>query len=598
MDEGKFVADFVAANLEKIYGFGRKVYGKIDAVIQVSLRTAYTDYLNASRLKYSKSKSFFIRNQPVELYSYYVPTGISCGDKLILRPDFKKCIEFTNRIVISGTGGSGKSVLMKHLFLNCIQEKSHTPILIELRDLNSDEKSLDDFVNETLLNFGFKTNEDYIRNAKLAGHFSYFFDGFDEITPKLKSKIIKQISSLAKKFPECPIFLSSRPEDILTGLDDFSTFKMRSLELDEAIELVTKLPFDEVIKGKFCANLSNGLFEKHESFLSNPLLLSIMLLTYGENAEIPSKLSIFYDQAFDALFRRHDAYKGAYSRDRLTTLDSQEFRRVFALFCLQTYEKRLFKMPRSICVELIQKSLNILSIEVNPSDYLSDLLSAACLMIEDGLEIAFSHRSFQEYFVALYISSAAPETQIKLIDRFWTNMSSDNVMQLLREINPDLFERALLVPKLEEFFHEIRVKKLVGISHLLYYIKLHFSKISYDHFEDRGVMLTYHNATNVELRICQSKLMQVAINDFSKYQTPSTNTLEENSIKMRDKYFLNDEEYKTESLTIRSPIVQDFNLNESWYSAKYLSAVYDVYKKLKSKHANTSQSFDILLGIK
>lgn len=353
MEEGKFAADFVSANIEKIFDFGKKAYGKVDAVLQVSLKTAYTDYLNASRLKYSKSKSFFIRNQPVELYTYYVPTGISCGDKLISKPDFKKCTEFTNRIVISGTGGSGKSVLIKHLFLNCIQEKTHTPILIELRDLNAYEKSLDDFVSETLSNFGFKTTDDYIKNAKEAGHFSYFFDGFDEITPKLRIKIIKQISSLSKKFPKCPIFISSRPDDDVSGLDDFSTFRMRPLQLNEALDLVTKLPFDDVIKSKFCSNLSDGLFEKHESFLSNPLLLSIMLLTYGENAEIPSKLSIFYNQAYEALFRRHDAYKGAFNRDRLTTLDIQDFSKVFSLFCLQTYEKRLFKMPRSVCLEFI-----------------------------------------------------------------------------------------------------------------------------------------------------------------------------------------------------------------------------------------------------
>lgn len=190
MDEGKFAADFLSANLEKIISFARKAYGKADAALQITLKTAYENYLSASRLKYSKSKSFFIRSQPVELYSYYVPTGISCGERVIDKPDFNQCISFTNRVVISGTGGSGKSVLIRHLFLSCIHEKSHVPILIELRDLNSYDKNLDDYVNETLLSLGFKANEDYIKNAKSAGHFCYFFDGFDEVTPKSRNKII------------------------------------------------------------------------------------------------------------------------------------------------------------------------------------------------------------------------------------------------------------------------------------------------------------------------------------------------------------------------------------------------------------------------
>lgn len=596
MDEGKFAADFVSANLEKIYGFGKSVYGKADAAIQVTLRTAYTNYLNASRLKYSKSKSFFIRSQPVELYSYYVSTGITCGLKHINKPDFQNCSEFTNRIVISGTGGSGKSVLMKHLYLDCIQAKTHVPILIELRDLNGYEKTLDDFIKETLSNFGFNTTDEYIKNAKKAGHFCFLFDGFDEITPKSRNKILKQVSALAKKFTQCPIFISSRPDDILTGLDDFSTFTINPLELNEALELVRKLPFDEVIKDKFCLNLSNGLFAKHNSFLSNPLLLSIMLLTYGENAEIPSKLSIFYNQAFDALFRRHDAYKGAYSRDRLTTLDIQDFSRVFSLFCLQTYEKRLFKMPRSMCLEFIRKSMNVLHIEVNPSDYLSDLLSAACLLIEDGLEITFSHRSFQEYFVALYISSAAPENQIKIVDRFWVNMGSDSVMQLLREINPDLFERILLVPKLEDFFNKLKVKKTVGISHFVRYLKHTYSKIDANHAGDHSIAFTFHNA-NCDINICINTLLRIAAIDYYKYSTISKSENDQDNDDLYKKYFQHDIEYETDSLSIKSPIVLDLNRKGSWHSSYYLAAAYETYKKLKLKHANTSQSFDILLGI-
>lgn len=597
MDEGKFVADFIAANIEKIVLIGKKAYGKFDASVQTTLKVAYTDYLNASRLKHSKSKSFFIRNQPVELYSYYVPSGIACGEKLISKPSFLECTEFSNRVVISGTGGSGKSILMKHLFLDCIQDKRYTPILIELRDLNNYENSLHEYISENLTNFGFKANDEYLKKANQAGHFCYFFDGFDELTPKLRNKTIQYISVIVKKYTNCPVFISSRPDDVLNGLDDFSTFQMQPLLLHEAIELVQKLPFDEAIKEKFCINLSNGLFQKHTSFLSNPLLLSIMLLTYGENAEIPSKLSIFYNQAYEALFRRHDAYKGGYSRERRTDLDIQDFSRVFSLFCLQTYQKRLFKMSRLTCIEIIEKSLKQLNINANPNDYLSDLLSAACLMIEDGLEIAFSHRSFQEYFVALQISNSSPEIQIKLIDMFWLNLVSDNVMNLLREINPDLFERALLLPKLEDFFNELKVKKNIGITHFLRYIKLTFACIEYTHHDEGGISFVFVDDESV-LRICQNKLRWIAAYDYGKFKVPTTEEISKKNDYMFNKYFREDNMYLTETLSIRSPIVVDLNKSNSWHSVANLSAAYGAYKALKSKHTNLAHSFNQLLGIK
>jgi hypothetical protein len=372
---------------------------------------------------------------------------------------------------------------------------------------------------------------------------------------------------------------------------------MQPLDLYQAIELVRKLPFDEALKEKFCTNLSSGLFENHISFLSNPLLLSIMLLTYGENAEIPSKLSIFYNQAYEALFRRHDAYKGGYSRDRQTDLDIQDFSRVFSLFCLQTYQKRLFKMSRLTCIEIIEKSLKQLNIIANPNHYLSDLLSAACLMIEDGLEIAFSHRSFQEYFVALQISNASPEIQTKLINMFWLNWRSDSVMDLLREINPDLFERALLVPKLEDLFNELKVKKNIGVTHYLRYIKLIFQRVGYSHHDDGGVMFTFVS-DNSELRICQNKLRWIAAYDYSKVKRPTDEEIAKYNDYMYEKYFSEDIEYATKTLNIRSQITVDLNDSKMWHSVANLSATYNAYKTLKSKHTNLANSFDQLLGIK
>ena len=48
-----------------------------------------------------------------------------------------------NKIIVTGTGGVGKSMLMKHIFINQIDTASSIPIFIELKSIN--EKSLDDF---------------------------------------------------------------------------------------------------------------------------------------------------------------------------------------------------------------------------------------------------------------------------------------------------------------------------------------------------------------------------------------------------------------------------------------------------------------------
>lgn len=396
MDEAKFAAEFFSANFTKISEIAKKAYGKIDQRVRLDLKVAYSEYLYNVYKRYSKSKSFFIRSQSVDLYDYYVPVGIANEAVDVKEPSFSEVLSISNRLVIHGTGGCGKTVLMKHLFLDCILNRRYAPILIELRDFNDAEGGLDDLIFSSLKFHGFYAEENFIEKAKEEGHFAFFLDGFDEVDHQHRSRLVGQINKLQSSYLRCPVFISSRPDETFEGYDEFDSFKVMPLSLDGAKSLIEKLPYDNDVKQKFVSDLDGGLFNTHRSFLSNPLLLSIMLLTYGENAEIPSKTSIFYQQAYEVLFQRHDAHKKGFRRKKLTGLDILDFSRVFSLFALQTYERRLFKMPRTDCLGFIEKSRDSLHKDFASEDYLNDCLSAACLLVEDGLDIAFSHRSFQE----------------------------------------------------------------------------------------------------------------------------------------------------------------------------------------------------------
>ncbi len=590
MDEGKFVADFVANNLGKIYSLGKKSLKEADQSLKLKMKTAYTEYLIITRNKYSKSKSFFIRNESVDLYTYYEPISISSGNFVINKPNISECVKNSKRIVIMGTGGTGKSVLMKHLFLNCIKEKNYTPVLIELRDLNSANKKLLDYINFTLESFEFKLSEEYIKKAMKDGHFAFFLDGYDEVNHSIRKKLLKQIKNLSNSFPDCPIFISTRPDDVFQGIDDFKIFKIDPLTLKSAIKLINKLPYDEEIKDKFSNDLKNKLFNKHASFLSNPLLLSIMLLTYGENAEIPSKLSVFYNQAYEALFQRHDANKGGYKRVRLTTLDIQDFSRVFALFCLQTYEKRFFKMSRSTCIDYIKKSKKKLCFNFEEEYYLDDLLSSACLLMEEGLEIAFSHRSFQEYFVSLQISNSQPEVQEKLIKRYLQNINQDDVFNLLLEINPELTERLLLIPQLEKLFKLLKVNNKIGITHAYRYFKYSYSEINCP--DDNQVTLTLTDNGSI-----MSNIVRMSVENYSDYIFMNKKGIKELTDYYKEKYFVDVSVYTKENINSRSPIMTDLLKGKSISSIEYLGCCFKAYKKLKKKHENTMEDLDMLLDL-
>jgi hypothetical protein len=463
--------------------------------------------------------------------------------------------------------------------------------MVELRDLNGSDSTLDNFITELLSDFGFQVTGSYIEKAKKAGHFCFFLDGYDEITHAHRKKLLKEIKSLSKRYTDCPVIISSRPDEAFNGLEEYSNFRVRPLTLQTASQLVEKLPFDVEIKSKFQKELHAKLFESHTSFLSNPLLLSIMLLTYGENSEIPSKLSIFYNQAFEALFLRHDAYKGGFSRSRLTTLDIQDFSRVFSVFSLQTYDRREFKMPRTACLNYIEKSKQSLTLDFSTEHYLEDLLSAACLLTEEGLEIAFSHRSFQEYFVALHISSATPEIQEKLIERYWRNMNSDNVIHLLYELNPDLVERMLIIPQLTELFKELGVKREVGVSHAVRAFKKQFTSLNIEPSEI--------TATGLDMEAGVFDLVSIVARTSGGYIFPHRDIFDEREAQLIENYGFADKTIRIPSnrLSYKHPVFSELLYWEGNFSIKYLQAAYSGFKKVKAKHENRLQKLDSLLGL-
>ena len=85
--------------------------------------------------------------------------------------------------------------------------------------------------------------------------------------------------------------------------------------------------------------------------------------------------------------------------------------------------------------------------------------------------MTFAHRSFQEYFVARFISSCPPEVKGQLVSRFAPSVESDSVMSLLYELDSYTVEREYILPALDTLKKRIKLVRNVGITHFLRYIK-------------------------------------------------------------------------------------------------------------------------------
>ncbi|MED6317039.1 MAG: NACHT domain-containing protein [Pseudomonadota bacterium] len=267
---------------------------------------ALSNYLEAKRSSLSKVKMAFFSSQVVELDEIYVPQFIYVGNKLCSQESFFNSLLQNKKMVVSATAGSGKSCLLKSMFISVIRDKSNLlPLFLELRKVNETNDSIFETLRTDIAIYNEKFNKDNLNYLLDREGTIVFLDGFDEVNHDLKDRFTKEINNLADKYPNLIILVSSRPEyNLFSDWSLYNVAHIQPLVLPQAIDVIKKLVYDEDVKARFVLALQNSLFYKQEGFSSNPLLLTIMLVTYEQFGSIPDRVYIFYDLAYQALFNR------------------------------------------------------------------------------------------------------------------------------------------------------------------------------------------------------------------------------------------------------------------------------------------------------
>ncbi len=420
---------------------------------EIDFRIAFEKYLTESEKNISMAKTILYGQTPHHLYSFFERINIKNGRKRVDTSNVNNILSIGHKIIITGTGGIGKSMLMKHCFLNAISNTQLIPVLIELRGLNEipkDNISIEDYVYDTLCIFGFKLEKEYFKYSLETGCYLVLFDGYDEVKNSLSSKVTKEIIDFSNKYPENYVIVSSRPLEEFVGWSDFTECSSLSLNKQQALSLISKLDYDEELKQKFYKQLEEELYDKYESFASNPLLLTIMLMTFEERISIPDNKTDFYEQAFSTLFHRHDATKkGKYKREITSGLGYEDFKKVFSYFCFRSFFKNQYEFNEKIAIENITraKEKTYLYDDFSEINYLNDMVKAVCVLVHEGLNYRFSHRSFQEYFAAVYTTQLSDEEQKRFVTS-WLKSSAGRLttdyLDILCELQPDRFMKNIL----------------------------------------------------------------------------------------------------------------------------------------------------------
>lgn len=343
----------------------------------------------------------------------------------------------TRCAVITGTAGQGKSVFLRYLCVRELEINARLPLFIELRRIE-EGKRLDKLIDQSLEILGLPSV--LLSEARKLmfenGSIVLFLDGFDEVDRKFTLDTKDQIKRLCNSYPNIKIVISSRPgafSGFLVDLSHSKEFEIQKLNAQDFRGFFEKIGVSNEITERLLKAIG-GSSQKIKGLLSTPLMLTLLVLTCGNKQDLPATLPEFYDSLFNILASEHDETKPGYVRQKASSLSNAELELVFKAFCFASKEKygriTLSHKDFSSALEIAMK---LTGLKCTIDGFRTDITETICLMVKDGLDVTFTHKSIQEYYAASYIRSLDKDN---LVERALIKISSkENILGWLNELD-------------------------------------------------------------------------------------------------------------------------------------------------------------------
>ena len=467
------------------------------------------EYISLEYDKSSKVRSFVNRLDTNDLYNYYIPLTIDIDG---FKNKFKypeKVFDRFGRILISAPAGAGKSTFLKYVYTRCIDEGSYLPIFVIARNIDVDHETFKTHIENRLIkvtNF-FEKIIDYSKILILV-------DGFEELPTNSRLKVAKSIVDFIDDKGDLNIVITTRPFLGSSIFREFYSATILPFNEDEISTFSDIYITDRTVRNRIKNFISS---ERHDfELLSNPLLLSMFLLTFNNHPEIPSQKRIFYKNIFETLYFTHDSMtKLGYSREKVSGLTIEEFEYILGMLAINMLVERTDDLSYETLVTMTARiaDYNVIH-DFNPDDLIADLVTQISIFSKIADRYSFVHRSLLIYFAASFLNNLEPRSKKRLYKKISeVNLSDGNTDKLIQfwdlavEIDRAGFMRSFALPEMKKILEGVtnftkveRLKDMTKIIDFKSVDKIWKNRYTID-LSVRTLLLYYLGIINSEVQI-------------------------------------------------------------------------------------------------
>lgn len=411
-----------------------------------------------------------------------------------------EAVETHARLLILGKPGAGKTTFLKHLAIQCISGNLYVeriPAFVTLKDFAEapEQPSLLAYLQQLFSSYGLASdltvktgglqsllawNENSVEQLLRGGRLLVLLDGLDEVRASDASRVLNQIRDFANQFAQNQIVLTCRIAAREYTFEQFTEVEIADFDDDQITSFTHKWfhSKDDFFKAEqFTEKLKEN--PRIRELATNPLLLTLLCITFEESGSFPQNRSELYQEGLDVLLKRWDINRNIEREQVYKQLSLQRKEDLLSHIAFSTFERGDYFFKQKAVEQQIGSYIrNLPSANTSPEDLnldseavLKSIEAQHGLLVERAWKIySFSHLTFHEFFTARAIAlSRQPQQAFQHLTQNLTKKRWREVLLLTVGLLPEADELLLMMKetvdqilagddKLQEFLEWVNQK--------------------------------------------------------------------------------------------------------------------------------------------